>query len=384
MTNKIYFTCLHLNHGGVEMAISLLSNALCKRGFDVEILCTYNFGKPAYQIDPKVKITYLTEVLPNREGFYHAIRSKNPFAIIKEGIHSLQVLYQKKYCLKRAIMQIKEGIVISTRHEDTLLLSKYGSPNLLKIAQLHHDHHFDEKLFHDFKHNYHTIDYFVLLTDSLRDEISELMKPYNTSTKCVTIPNFLPFEKESTLESKQKQVVAVGRLHTDKAFHRLIDAWSLTHKVHPDWTLKIIGDGPLKSELHEQVSSLGLNDSIIFTGSLSHEQVMEEMAHSSIYAMTSISEAFPFVLLEAMYNYLPIVAYDVRVGPPALVKHGETGYLVPDNDTEAFSNALCKLIDNPELIETFQRNAHKFVQNFSEDSVVKLWLEILSNKRDTP
>lgn len=383
MTKKIYFTCLHLNHGGVEMAISLLSNALCKHGFDVEILCTYHFGEPAYQIHPNVKITYLTEVLPNREEFLTAIKSKNPFAIIKEGMYSLQVLYQKKHCLKRAIMQIKEGIVISTRHEDTLLLSKYGNPNLLKIAQLHHDHHFDAKLFSDFKHNYNNIDYFVLLTDSLRDEISELMKPYNTKTKCVTIPNFLPFEQESTLGSKQKQVVAVGRLHTDKAFHRLIDAWALVYKKHPDWTLKIIGDGPLKSELHTRAESLGLNESIIFTGPLGHEQVMTEMAQSSIYAMTSISEAFPFVLLEAMYNYLPIVAYDVRVGPPALVKHGQTGYLVPDNDTDSFSEALCKLIETPELITSFQENAYSFVQNFSEDAVVKLWLEILSNNRDT-
>lgn len=384
MTNKIFFTCLHLKHGGVEMAISLLSNALCKRGFDVEILCTYNFGKPAYHIEPKVQITYLTDILPNREAFLTAVKSKNPLAIIKEGVHSLQVLYQKKHCLKRAIMQIKEGIVISTRHEDTLLLSKYGSSNLLKIAQLHHDHLFNQKLFHDFKHNYKTIDYFVLLTDTLRDEISELMKPYNSKTKCVTIPNFLPFEDNAKLKSKQKQVVAVGRLHTDKAFHRLIDAWALVSKTHPDWTLKIIGDGPLKSELHEQATSLGLTDSIIFTGPLSHEQVMEEMAHSSIYAMTSISEAFPFVLLEAMYNYLPIVAYDVRVGPPALVKHGKTGYLVPDNDATAFSKALCQLIENPELITAFQGNAHEFVQNFSEDSVVKLWLTLLSNNRDTP
>ena len=384
MTNKIYFTCLHLKHGGIEMAISLLSNALCKRGFDVEILCTYNFGKPAYQIDPKVKITYLTVVLPNREEFYTALKSKNPFAIIKESVRSLQVLYQKKHCLKRAIMQIKDGIVISTRHEDTLLLSKYGSSNLLKIAQLHHDHHFNKKLFHDFKHNYKTIDYFVLLTDTLRDEISELMKSYNSRTKCITIPNFLPFDAESKWESKQKQVVAVGRLHTDKAFHRLIDAWAIVSKVHPDWTLKIIGNGPLKSKLHEQVASLDLTDSVIFTGSLNHEQVMAEMAHSSIYAMTSISEAFPFVLLEAMYNYLPIVAYDVRVGPPALVKHEKTGYLVPDNNTTAFSKALCQLMDNPELITTFQKNAHEFVQNFSEESVVKLWLTILSNNRDTP
>lgn len=379
MNQKIYFTCLHLNHGGVEMAISLLSNALCKRGFDVEILCTYNFGTPAYYIDPKVKITYLTKVLPNREQFRSAVKNKNPFAIIKEGLYALQVLYQKKHCLKRAIAKIKKGIIISTRHEDSLLLSKYGASDVLKIAQLHHDHHFNETLFSDFKHRYANIDYFALLTDSLRDEISELMRPYNKKTKCVTIPNFLPFEDENSLVPKPKQVVAVGRLHTDKAFHRLIDAWALVTEQHPDWTLKIIGDGPLKDELEKQVSDLDIQNSVIFTGALAHDDVMREMAQSSIYAMTSISEAFPFVLLEAMYNYLPIVAYDVRVGPPALVKHNETGFLVPDGNTQAFSDALCKLMDSPEMVVEFQQAAYHFVQNFSEDAVIDLWLNLFTN-----
>lgn len=384
MNKKIYFTCLHLNHGGVEMAISLLSNAFCKCGFDVEILCTYCFGQPAYHIDPKVKITYLTNLLPNRDQFFSAVKHKRPSAIIKEGICSLQVLYQKKHRLKRAIMQIKEGIVISTRHEDSLLLSKYGTTGVLKIAQLHHDHHFNKKLFRDFKHNYKNIDYFVLLTDKLRDEISELIKPYNTKTQCITIPNFLPFEEENLRLTKQKQVVAVGRLHTDKAFHRLIDIWNLVYKKHPDWTLKIIGDGPLKSELQAQADSLGLDKSIIFTGALDHQDVMEEMEHSSVYAMTSISEAFPFVLLEAMYNYLPVVAYDVRVGPAALVKHEQTGYLVPDNDARTFSESLCKLMESPKLAEVFQNEAYCFVQNFSEKNVINLWLKILLNNGDTP
>ena len=108
------------------------------------------------------------------------------------------------------------------------------------------------------------------------------------------------------------------------------------------------------------------------------------MAHSSIYAMTSISEAFPFVLLEAMYNYLPIVAYDVRVGPPALVKQGETGYLIPDGDADAFSEALCNLMENPKLIESFQKAAYSFVQNFTEETVIQLWISLFTKKRDTP
>lgn len=74
--DKVYITSLHLLHGGVEMAITLLANALVKRGFNVEILCIYNLGDPAYSIDKKVKITYLSDVHPNREEFYKAVKEK--------------------------------------------------------------------------------------------------------------------------------------------------------------------------------------------------------------------------------------------------------------------------------------------------------------------
>ena len=94
--NKVYITSLHLLHGGVEMAITLLANALVRRGFDVEILCIYNLGQPAYSVDEKVKITYLSDVHPNREEFYRAVKMKNISLIIREGVYSVKVLYLKR------------------------------------------------------------------------------------------------------------------------------------------------------------------------------------------------------------------------------------------------------------------------------------------------
>ena len=55
-------------HGGVEMAITALSNALVRRGYEVEILCTYNLGTPAYPLDSRVQVRYLTQVRPNRKN----------------------------------------------------------------------------------------------------------------------------------------------------------------------------------------------------------------------------------------------------------------------------------------------------------------------------
>ena len=160
MSKRIYITSLHLMHGGVEMAVTALSNALVCRGYEVEILCTYNLGEPAYSLDNRVKVRYLTNVHPNREEFKQAIRTKNLPAIFREGVYAGRVLRLKKKVLMKQFRSIREGIIISTRNEDSVLLSRYGNPEVLKIAQLHHDHCFDKKLLRDFTHHYQNIDIF--------------------------------------------------------------------------------------------------------------------------------------------------------------------------------------------------------------------------------
>lgn len=376
--SKVYITSLHLMHGGVEMAITLLANALVKRGFDVEILCIYNLGQPAYSIDEKVKITYLSAMHPNREEFYRAIKTRNIPLIIREGIYSVKVLYLKKKVMADAIKQIEKGVIISTRNEHSVLLSKYGRKGVEKIAQLHHDHKFEKRLINDFRKKYTNIDYFVLLTDRLKDEVKVMMKD-NTHTKCVVIPNFLADMNEIGDLQRKRQVLAVGRLHEVKGFERLIKIWK-RFDAKDGTVLKIIGDGQEKESLQHLIDKYGLQEKVIMTGELSHEKVMEEMHQSLCYAMTSYSEAFPFVLIEAMAGGLPVVAYDVRVGPAAIVQNGESGFLIPDGNEELFIDKLRILCQDDKLREQMSKNAVQRSREFSEDSVMKKWLEILKEK----
>ena len=373
--SKVYITSLHLMHGGVEMAITLLANALVKRGFDVEILCIYNLGQPAYSIDEKVKITYLSAMHPNREEFYRAIQTRNIPLIIREGIYSVKVLYLKKKVMADAIKQIEKGVIISTRNEHSVLLSKYGRKGVEKIAQLHHDHKFEKRLINDFRKKYTNIDYFVLLTDRLKDEVKVMMKD-NTHTKCVVIPNFLADMNEIGDLQRKRQVLAVGRLHEVKGFERLIKIWK-RFDAKDGTVLKIIGDGQEKESLQHLIDKYGLQEKVIMTGELSHEKVMEEMHQSLCYAMTSYSEAFPFVLIEAMAAGLPVVAYDVRVGPAAIVQNSENGFLIPDGNEELFIDKLRSLCQNDKLREKMSESAVQRSREFSEDSVMKKWLDIL-------
>lgn len=374
---KVYITSLHLQHGGVEMAITLLANALVKRNYDVEILCLYNLGIPAYEIDSRVQITYLTSVTPNREEFYTAVQKKNIFKIFKEGIKALRVLYLKKHKMKKAIQSIQTGTIISTRNEHSVLLSKYGQKDVRKIAQLHHDHNFEIGLLNDFKKRYLHIDIFVVLTESLKEEIREIMKN-NHHTKLVVIPNFLSnvnVNKKGHM-CRKKQVIAVGRLHEVKGFLRMLDIWKGVADKR-DITLKIVGEGEEKEAIEHRIQELGIQDKVILSGALDHEKVLQEMEQSMVYVMTSWSEAFPFVLIEAMASGLPIVAYDVRVGPRAIIHNGRNGYLIPDGDKNKFVKKLGELLDDEEKNVTMSKESAQLALKFSEENVIVKWLDIL-------
>ncbi|MBR6681568.1 MAG: glycosyltransferase, partial [Clostridia bacterium] len=337
--------------------------------------------KPAYEISPEVKIEYLTDVRPNKEAFYAAVKSKNPFKILKEGLYSVKVLRLKKTSLVKRIKQIEDGIVISTRNEHSTLLSKYGKKDVLKIAQLHHDHCFEQKLLSDIKNSYYNIDYFTLLTDQLTEEVSGMMEETNKRTKCITVENFLPKEDvEIELDNKQKTVVAVGRLHTVKGFDRLLEIWKEAVDRQPDWKLLIVGDGDERDRLSELANKLEIADSVTFTGALSHDKVLETMRDSSIYAMTSHTEGFPFVLIEAMSSGLPAVAFDVRVGPRAIIQDGKNGTLVDDGDKKAYADALCRLMTDGTLCNEYAKNALERANDFTEEKIVQKWIALFERE----
>ena len=375
MNKKVYITSLHLLHGGIEMAITLLANALVKKEYEVEIICTYNLGEPVYKLDERVQVTYLTNVRPNKKELKQAIQTKNPLHLMKEGVYASKVLYLKQKTMQQYLASITEGTVIATRNEHAVLLSKYGQKNVRKIAQLHEDHRFREKLIRDFKNNYENIDVFVLLTDWLKDEIKEMMKK-NHHTKHVVIPNFFPEIKTNTEHKRENQVIAVGRMHEVKGFLRMLEAWKET-KTTEHYVLKIVGDGDEYVKVKQKITELGLTGRVVLTGALDHAKVMEEMGKSKAYLMTSFTEAFPFVLIEAMSEGLPVVAYDVRVGPRAMIDNGVNGYLVPDGEKSIFAEKIESILNNSDVLEKMSTAAFAKAECFTEEKVVRQWEEII-------
>lgn len=139
-------------------------------------------------------------------------------------------------------------------------------------------------------------------------------------------------------------VLNVGRLVSDKDHGTLIRAFADVIKAVPDARLTIVGNGPLLAEHQELARSFGLADVISFLPA--RLNVGRAYAECSVFALSSITEALPNVLMEAAAVGKPVVATNVG-DVSKLVRHKFTGLLVEPGAPEEMAEALIGLLGNP-------------------------------------
>ena len=105
------------------------------------------------------------------------------------------------------------------------------------------------------------------------------------------------------------------------------------------------------------------------------DDVYSEYCESDIYVMSSRVESFGLVLIEAMACGLPIVTFDCKYGPRSIVENGLTGIIVPQNNIEKLAEAICSMIENEEMRNTFGSNARLASRKYLPDATLPLWNE---------
>jgi glycosyltransferase involved in cell wall biosynthesis len=132
--------------------------------------------------------------------------------------------------------------------------------------------------------------------------------------------------------------------------------------------LKIVGVGPLKSELERLVKELDIVKETEFVGRVPHCEVPQQLRSFDIYAAFSRSESFGVAVLEASACGIPVVVSNVG-GLPEVVLSNKTGFLVPTEDVKAATNALLELIDSEAQRKEMGINAVAFVNEHYSWSV---------------
>ena len=101
------------------------------------------------------------------------------------------------------------------------------------------------------------------------------------------------------------------------------------------------------------------------------------MQRSSIYAMTSISESFGLVILEAMNIGLPVIGFDSSSGARELIK--DTGILIPNRNKEAFRDAILSLLENKKELQELGKKSKEKTQLYTSKKIKKEWLALLKD-----
>jgi glycosyltransferase involved in cell wall biosynthesis len=173
-----------------------------------------------------------------------------------------------------------------------------------------------------------------------------------------------------------KTIIAAGRLKRQKDFFRLVRAFAQVAEKHPDWKLKICGDGPHRERLEELIAELGLEGKVELPGPV--KNLGPELAAASMYALSSRREGFPMVLLEAMSKGLPVVSFDCPTGPREIVRSGENGLLVAHQDVDALAAAMIRMIEDEDLRRRCGAGALKTAERYSIDVIGERWEELLA------
>jgi phosphatidyl-myo-inositol dimannoside synthase len=172
--------------------------------------------------------------------------------------------------------------------------------------------------------------------------------------------------------SLRPTLVTVARLEDRYKGHDVVlRALPLVRAQVPDVVWRIVGDGPLRPTLEDRVSALGLEDAVMFLGSLSDEDRDQELARAHVFCMVSrlpaggfAGEGFGIVYLEANAHGLPVVAGAVGGATDAVV-HGKTGLLVDPEDHVAVADALVTLLRDRETAERMGRDGRAHAERLS-------------------
>lgn len=192
---------------------------------------------------------------------------------------------------------------------------------------------------------------------------------------CIANPS--PFIVQPTMASQNnKTVLSVGRLRHEKGFDLLLQAWHIVQLQYPDWQLQIVGSGAQQSTLQGLIQQYCMSTSVKLMAATADLKPYYQGA--SIYALSSRSEGFGLVLLEAMAFGLPIVAFNCPVGPHEIL-HSTKNILVDAENVPALADALMHMMAmDAEQYQATTMSSQQRAADYEIAPILKQWQQMLN------
>ena len=180
-------------------------------------------------------------------------------------------------------------------------------------------------------------------------------------------PNRQKFRQELGM-TQGPVLVTIGRLTEQKGHRYLLRAFPDLLNTWPQLCCVFVGEGELQDALHRMAIDLGVERACRFVGG--REDIVDILAAADLFVLPSLSEGFPFVVLEALAMGLPVVASRVN-GVPELIEDHKTGLLVSPRDPQSLAKAIRKVLSDPTVASRMGAEGRAVVQErFTVDRMV--------------
>lgn len=178
------------------------------------------------------------------------------------------------------------------------------------------------------------------------------------------------------LSKDTKLAVYTGRLSEEKGLTCLVDAWARVLRDRSNTRLWLVGEGPLRDRLAEQIERLHIRGRCVLVGSF--DSVEELLAAADLFVLPSREEGMSVALLEAMATGLPIVASDIP-GNRTLITDGENGLLARPDDPESLAATICSMFDTPTRAAQYGEAARRRAQQeFPQSRMVERHVDLFN------
>lgn len=365
---KVLFMVSSMSSGGAERVAANLANAWALGGKHVTLLVTYSGrGDCFYPLLPAVDLRYLADEtsISKRRGLAYASRFLALRRLISEESPDVVVsfLTNVNVAVLLATRGLQLPVIVCERTYPPqfplnglwVRLRRWTYPLASRVAMLTSE----------------GLDWLKREIPRARGVVMPNPVPYPL---LVNTPELLP---AAWVADDRRLLLAVGRMSEEKGFSNLIEAFATLAGQHPQWDMVILGDGPLRASLLQQIQTKGLSGRVLMPGRAGNVGAWYERA--DLYVMSSRVEGFPNTLGEAMAHGCAAVSFDCDTGPRDLIRHDVDGLLVPPGDVAALAQSLRRLMQDDVLREQMAVRALEVRNRYSMKRVLGLWDELFAN-----
>ena len=390
---KILFRHRSMEMGGVEKVMLSLMNNLDREKFEMTVCLNLNQGELRDEFPAHVRKVFLTD---GKEDFsknklfqkFQLFQRKQKLEKFRKNPEIVDNQYLKEYY----------DIEIGMTYNDFEPVLNSSNKNSKKVGWFHSEIQVPklQPLVPKILEHFPQFDHMIYCSEKIKNLMHEHYPKLKYPKESVII-NAIPIEeiKQKSVEQVQrdssflgmtnaenrltiaesKTFVSVGRLHTRKGYHKLMDAHKKLLNDGFQHSVIIIGDGEELPNLLEQQKILGVEKTFHFLGNQMNPYPF--IKDADFFIMPSESEAWPLVIAEALILQKPIIA--TKVGDvESMIEDRKTGYLI-DYDTDEIYEAMKEFLTNEKLVSDIKENLTDIEKQFDNKKIFDEVEEILVN-----